>query len=92
MLAVGVALAAEMLAGMDDQRVVLIKQRRIGREILLEELLNLLVRMSSVRQVVALQNPPCVRIDNKDGVPSGIKQNGIGCFRTDAVNSEKLLA
>src|SRR5260370_31928649 len=41
---------------------------------------------------MALQNPPRVGIHNKDRVICCVEQDGIRGFRTDAVNTQKLLS
>src|SRR5258708_15207776 len=43
-------------------------------------------------EVVAFEDAPGVRVHDEDRVPSGIKQDGIGGLRPDAVNAKELLA
>ena len=90
--AIGPALAAEMFASVNDQRVVLAEKRRIKRKTAMEELLNRVVRVFSVSQIVAFQNAAGVSIDDEDGMSAGVEKDRIGGFRADAVDREELFA
>ncbi len=79
-----------MFASLNDQGVVLIEERWIGRKVPLKQLTDLFVGLFSSSQVMPFQNPACIRIDHKYGMASSIQQNGIGSFRADPVHREQL--
>jgi hypothetical protein len=79
----------EILAQRNEKRVKLIINRR-GAAVL-KKSLNIMV-IVRFEQTDPLPNPAGVGVDNKDGIPSGVKQNRIRGLRADAVEGEKTLA
>lgn len=91
MLAVGLTFAAKMFAGLNDECVVLVEKRSVGRKAVFEERANFVIRGTGVNEAVALEDAAGVGVDNENFVLSGVEKDGVGSLRTNAVNSQELL-
>ncbi len=67
-------------------------QRHVRREAAFKEQAYVFVGMLWAGELVAFEDAPGVSVHDEDRVLSGIKQDGIGGFRPDAVNAKELLA
>ena len=90
--AIGLGLAAEMLAGMDEQRVVFVEELWVGGKGGLEELTDVLVGLRAMSQAVAFEDAPGVGVDHEDGVVAGVEKDGVSGLRSNAVDGKQLLA
>ena len=77
---------------MDDQGVKLVEELVIMRKRGLESGADLFVGGLGFGEAVALEHPPCVGVNDKDGMFAGIEEDGVGRFGSDAAKSEKLFA
>jgi len=41
-----------------------------------------------MNKAVAFEDTACIGVDDENGVPAGVKKNGVGGFGPDAVNCE----
>ncbi len=65
---------------------------RQGRQPAFKEFPNLFIIGLFGQDLVASENPPSIGIHHKDGMIAGVEQDGIGSFRADAMQVEKLFA
>ena len=79
------------LAGLDQQCVKLIIYRGVGRHLLVDKLLEVLVGSAGGDHFVALEDTAGVGVHDKDRVRPAVKQNRVGRFLPDAVDSKQLL-
>src|SRR6266581_3654193 len=64
----------------------------IGGQGRFEHFANLVVGALGVSVAVALQDSTGVGVDYEYGMLAGVQKNGVGGFRTDATEGEKLIA
>ena len=76
---------AKLFAGFHQQRVKLIEQPFVGRQMLMKKLLRGMVVGGGGKQLMARKNAARVSVRNEYRMPAGIKQNGVRCFRTDSI-------
>jgi len=89
---VGLAVAAVVLAGVDNQRVVFVVKRRVRGEVLLELGTDFFVARFRVDEVMALEDAPCVGVNDEHAVLPSVQEDGVGGFWADAVDGQELLA
>ena len=80
-----------MFAGVDDQGVVFIEERCVGRKASLEKGADMVVRFFTMEEVVAFEYAARVGIHDKDGALPGVEKDRVSGLRADAVNREELL-
>jgi len=85
-------LAAKMFAGMHDEGVEFVENLLIGRKAALEENAQMVVRLIGRSELVALEDAARIGVNNEDRMTTGIKEDGVGGFRPDAVDGKQLLA
>ena len=73
-----------------QQGVKLIEQRFVRRQMLVKELLRGIVIRRRGKKLVARKDAARVSVGNKYGLTAGIEQNGVGGFRADSVERQKL--
>src|SRR3981081_3116514 len=88
--AAGIACAAVLLAGANDQGVEFIIQRCVARKATFKELADFFVSLRRRGELMAFKQPTRVSIDHEYGVVARIEQDGVRRFRANAVHREKL--
>jgi len=77
---------------MNDECVEFVEELVIGRKGGLEHLADFLVGELGVNVTVAFQDATGVGVDYEDGMFAGVEKDGVGGFRADAAEGEKLSA
>jgi hypothetical protein len=83
---------AKAFGRLDQQGVKFIEQRFVRRQMLVKEMLRGRVICRGGKKMVARKDAARVSIRNKHGLPPGIEQNGVGGFRADSFERQKLCA
>ena len=79
-----------LLAGAHQERVELVEERGVVRQVRHEEPLHGRVVRVGRDQPVARQDPPRVGVDDEDRSAGGIEGDGVGGLRSDAGDPAKL--
>ena len=90
--AVRILRSAVVLAGVNDQGVEFIVQRRVGGKVALEEMAEVFVTAVRFAQAMTFEQAPRVGVNDEDRMVAGVEQDGVGGFRPDAVDREQLFA
>jgi hypothetical protein len=72
--------------------VKFVKELVIGGEGRFEHFADFIVSAFGVKVTVAFEDATGVGVHDKDGMFAGIEKNGVGRFRANAVEGEKLIA
>src|SRR5207247_2140944 len=84
--------AAVRLAHGDEERVQLVEERRIGRQVRLHELARGLVVRGPRQQPVTRQDAARVGIRDEDGATGGVEQDRVDRFRPEPGHGQQLAA
>src|SRR5206468_3336667 len=84
--------AAVRLAHGDEERVQLVEERRIGRQVRLHELARGLVVRGPRQQPVPRQDAARVGIRDEDGATGGVEQDRVDRFRPEPGHGQQLAA
>ena len=79
------------LADLNEERVELVEQPGVGRQVRLESVLDLVVTRLTVDEPVAAKDAGGVGVDNERRQVAGIQQNGVGRLTSDPRNTQQLL-
>ena len=83
---------ANRLRQTDQQGMVLVKQPGVRRQIRHKKGLIDSITAIMCRQTDATDNAASIGVNNKDWFIGSIKNNGIGCLRSNTVDGQELLA
>src|SRR5256712_12580869 len=81
--------AAVRLADSHEQRVKLVEQAGIGRQVCLEPRAGLFVTRRWADQTVASENAPRIGVGDEHWPTHGIEEDCIGCLRTESGDLEQ---
>src|ERR1051325_10321875 len=84
--------ATERLAHRHDERVQLVEERGIGRQVLLEERARLVVAGGGPQQAMPDEHAARVRVGNGYGTPRRVEENRVDGLRAEAGDREQFRA
>ncbi len=85
-------LAAEVLADVDEHGVVLVVKGNVVGKVFYKEQLEFFIVFFVGHNTVAREDPFGIGVDDKDGLFSGIEQDGISGLWTSPIDREQLCA
>jgi hypothetical protein len=87
-----IGFAAEMFAGVDDQRMEFVKELVAAGERGFEGDAEFLMRGFGVREMVALEDAAGIGVHHENGVFAGVKEDGVSGFRANAAQGQESFA
>lgn len=85
-------LATVVLAQIHDEGMKFIKEVCVARQMHHEPALHIIVGCMVTVKPVITQKSFCIGIDHEDGPVEGVKENAVGCLRSDTIDAEENLA